>query len=98
MTYKKHVLAVVILFLLQLVSAQSKLDSLQHIKEVTVTANRTEKEVIPVQSLSAPRLDVSTMYINNHYRQLIAFLREGRKNGRLPPATFLPIWFLPIKD
>ena len=56
MTYKKHVLAVVVLFLSQLVSGQSKLDSLQHIKEVTVTANRTEKEVIPVQSLSGTEL------------------------------------------
>nr|WP_319999806.1 TonB-dependent receptor [uncultured Draconibacterium sp.] len=56
MIYKKHVLAVVILFLSQLVWAQSKLDSLQHIKEVKVTANLTAKEVIPVQQLSGDDL------------------------------------------
>lgn len=56
MIYKRHVLAVVVMFLSQLGFGQSKLDSLQHIKEVTVTANRTEKEVIPVQNLSGAKL------------------------------------------
>ncbi len=36
--------------------AQSKLDSVQHIKEVVVTATRIEKEVIPVQTLSGTEL------------------------------------------
>lgn len=56
MIYKRHVLAVVVMFLSQLGYGQSKLDSLQHIKEVTVTANRTEREVIPVQQLSGTEL------------------------------------------
>ncbi len=56
MLYRKHVWAVVILFVSQFVSAQGKLDSLQHIREVVVTGNRIEKEVIPVQTLSGTEL------------------------------------------
>ncbi len=56
MFYRKHVWAVVILFVSQFVSAQGKLDSLQHIREVVVTGNRIEKEVIPVQTLSGTEL------------------------------------------
>lgn len=56
--YQKRKIAFIVLSVgtFTCISAQNKLDSVQHLKEVVVSGNRIIKEVIPVQTLSGREL------------------------------------------